>query len=47
MEPIAAAFDLAPAASAGDNPLARAGVATALDFAAGQARTIVSRIELF
>jgi hypothetical protein len=47
VEPIAAAFDLAPAASAGDSPLARAGVATALDFAAGEARTIVSRIELF
>lgn len=47
IEPIAAAFDLAPAVSAGDNPIARAGFATALDFAAERPRTLVSRIELF
>lgn len=47
VEPVAAAFDLAPAVSAGDNPIRRAGFATALDFAAGVPRTLVSRVALF
>jgi hypothetical protein len=36
VEPVAAAFDLGTAISAGDNPISRRGVATAVDFRAGQ-----------
>lgn len=32
IEPVASAFDLGPSLSSGDNPIARSGVATAIDF---------------
>jgi hypothetical protein len=44
VEPVAAAFDLGTAISAGDNPISRRGVATAVDFRAGQPVTTRYRI---
>lgn len=44
VEPVAAAFDLGTAISAGDNPVSRHGVATAVDFRAGQPVTTRYRI---
>lgn len=44
VEPVAAAFDLGTTISAADNPIARRGVATAVDFHAGHAVTTQYRI---
>jgi hypothetical protein len=46
VEPVAAAFDLGTAISAGDNPIARRGVATAVQFLSGQPVTTRYRISV-
>ncbi|MGE6781766.1 hypothetical protein ACQKGL_04525 [Ensifer adhaerens] len=46
VEPIASAFDLGPAVSTGDNPIAASGVATAIAFEPGQTFTTRYRLSV-